>query len=297
MAKPTLRGVAILGLGLMGGALGLAVRRSGLAGRVTAYARRKASRSLALELGVADAVFDTPAKAVRGAELVVLCTPVLTIAALLERCRGALAPGAVVTDVGSTKQMLVETLGGVLQGSAATFVGSHPMCGSEQAGLEAADATLYDEALVIVTPAPDSSDAAVERVTAFWEALGSRVSVIPPDVHDRILARTSHLPHMVAAALAATVGRDGPGLAPYCGAGFRDTSRIAEGPADVWHDIVASNAPALLHELEAYHAAIGRIRDLVAANDFAGVRDMLATARSQRLSLCGRDGPGKAVSE
>jgi len=240
-------------------------------------------------LGAADKVFDSPAKAVRGADLVMLCTPVLSMGGLLARCRKALAAGAVVTDVGSTKALLVETLGGVLQDSPATFVGSHPMCGSEQAGLEAADAALYEGAMVIVTPPPDATDAAVRRVTTFWEGLGGHVSIIPSDVHDRIIARTSHLPHLVAAALTATVGRDGPGLAPYCGSGFRDTSRIAEGSEDVWHDIVKSNDQALLHELNACLDVLGQLRDQVATGDFEGVRGFLAAARQTRQTLCRKD--------
>lgn len=286
--RTTVRRLAVLGLGLMGGSLALAARRRGLAAHVSGYARRAATRAQALAAGAVDAAFDDPADAVRGADLVVLCTPVLTMEGLLRACRDALAPGALVTDVGSTKRVLVDTLDMLLRERDAAFVGSHPMCGSEQSGFDVADEGLYEGAMVIVTPAAGTAEDAVGRVSRFWEGVGGRVRVMSPDAHDRTIARTSHLPHLVAAALAVTVGRDGAGAGPYCGSGFRDTSRVAEGSEDMWHDIVKSNDRAILDELGAYERVLVQVRELVAAGDFEGVRRFLASARAHRRALCTR---------
>jgi prephenate dehydrogenase len=272
--------LAIIGLGLMGGSLGLAAKARGAAGRVTAYARRAVSREQALAEGVADAVYGSPAQAVAEADLVVLCTPVLTIPALVRELQTSLAEGAIVTDVGSTKGFLVREVSEILADSPAVFVGSHPMAGSEQAGLSAARADLYDESLVIVTPT-DVDAEATQRVKAFWEQVGASVAILAPDAHDEIIARTSHLPHLVAAALTETVDREGD-IAPFCGPGFRDTTRVAAGSEDVWHDIVKTNIGAIRSEVDRFGQEIATLRELLDREDLAGVRAFLAAAREKR---------------
>jgi prephenate dehydrogenase len=272
--------LAIIGLGLMGGSLGLAAKARGAAGRVTAYARRAVSREQALAEGVADAVYESPAQAVADADLVVLCTPVLTIPDLVRELQPSLAEGAIVTDVGSTKGFLVREVSEILADSPAVFVGSHPMAGSEQAGLSAARADLYDESLVIVTPT-DVEAEATQRVKAFWEKVGASVAVLAPDAHDEIIARTSHLPHLVAAALTETVDREGD-IAPFCGPGFRDTTRVAAGSEDVWHDIVKTNIGAIRSEVDRFGQEIATLRELLDREDLAGVRAFLAAAREKR---------------
>jgi prephenate dehydrogenase len=274
--------LAIVGLGLMGGSLGLAAKARGAARRVTAYARREESRREALTLGAADAVFDTPALAVADADLVVLCTPVLTMSDLVRGIRDQLAEGSVVTDVGSTKGHLVRELGKILVDSPSEFVGSHPMAGSEQTGLDAARQDLYEGARVIVTPAKDASADATERVQSFWEHVGADVSVMSPEAHDEVIARTSHLPHLVAAALVAAIDRDGSDIAPFCGPGFRDTTRVAEGSEQVWHDIVKTNLGAIRSEVDAFELELARLKALLAQEDFDGIRGFLAECREKR---------------
>ncbi|MFN2352119.1 MAG: prephenate dehydrogenase [Kiritimatiellia bacterium] len=279
------RQVAIIGLGLMGGSLGMALRgRPGL--RVTGYARREETRGEALARGVVDEVFADPAEAAAGAQLVIICTPVNLIAELAEACASGLEAGAVVTDVGSSKAEIVARLDGFFSSSAAHFVGSHPVAGSERQGLAAARADLYRHAVVALTPTEATDAGAVVLVTEFWRSLAARVFCLAPEEHDRLLAATSHLPHLMAAVLAATVGRwPAEQAGRFCGTGFWDTTRVAEGDPALWHDIVQTNRAAVLGALRAFQQQLACMTDAVENNDFNLVRDMLSDARDRRRAL------------
>ena len=291
--------IAILGLGLMGGSLGLALKsRKGASAKVCGYARRPETRKLALKLNAMDEVFDDPAKAVEGADLVVLCVPILAIPDLVAKCRGSLKRGCLVTDVGSTKAQLTEQIDVHLKGTGAVFVGSHPIAGSEQQGLDAARANLYEQAVVVMTPADGRTGPAVETLKNFWESLGATVKVMTPDEHDRVVARTSHLPHIAAALVSATVGRDGDlrQIGTYCGPGFCDTTRIAEGSPEVWHDIIQSNRECLSGELAQLKAALEQVSSLVEKGSSEQLLKFLENGRSKRRQLmqgkCGDDQRG-----
>ncbi|MCU0858698.1 MAG: prephenate dehydrogenase/arogenate dehydrogenase family protein [Pontiellaceae bacterium] len=273
--------ISILGSGLMGSSLGLALKKRGMPVRVHVYARREETRAAALELGVADAVFADPADAVKDAGLAVLCVPVLTIPMLAKACLPGLKAGAVLTDVGSTKAELVRQIEKILSGTGAVFVGSHPICGSEQQGIEAGDADLYDGAVTVVTPQPGSPQEAVGKVSSLWKSVGSAVSVMPPEEHDRILAATSHLPHVVAAALALSAGDNGL----FCGSGFRDTTRIADGSPEVWSDIVRTNAPALKAALGTFREKLDELSVLIEKEDGEKLAQWFAAARARRREL------------
>ena len=278
--------VAILGLGLMGGALGLALKaRGGVV--VTGYARREATRAEALRLKAVDAIFADPAEAARDADLVVLCVPVFSMEALAVACRAGLKPGAVVTDVGSTKALLTDQIQLSLRGSQAVFIGSHPIAGSEQQGLEAARVDLYEGAVTIVTSDGREPAAAVEAIRALWRSVGSVVRVMDPTEHDRIMARTSHLPHVAAALVAATVGRENGAakLGAFCGSGFRDVTRVAEGSPDVWLDILQSNRPAVVAEMRALQVRVNEVLAALESNDAAALKQFLESSRAARRAL------------
>jgi prephenate dehydrogenase len=276
--------IAILGLGLMGGSLGLALKARGYRGAVAGYARRPSTRTLAAECGSVDEVFADVADAVRGAGIVVACAPVLSIPDLVVQAAPYLEPGAVVTDVGSTKAWIVRHAQAALSGGRAVFVGSHPIAGSERQGMESALAGLYEGSVTVVTPdgAPEEAIAATE---ALWRAAGSGVVRMHAGEHDRIIARTSHLPHLAAALVALGAGRggfDGESVSALCGPGIRDTTRVAEGSPDVWHDIALTNRDAIVTELEAMRDAMEELIRRLRADDFGGVRDLLAEARTAR---------------
>ncbi len=280
--------VAIMGLGLMGGSLGRALKQRQPGIHVTGYARRQEICEAAREAGAVDLASTDPAAVVAGADVVVICLPVLVMADLAARFRDALKPGAIVTDVGSTKQQVCEALTAVLAGSPGMFIGSHPIAGSEQAGFEAARGDLYDGATVVITPADAAPPAAVAALAQMWRGVGGLVIAMAPGRHDSVMARSSHLPHLVAAALVDAVGREcdaGDDVALFCGTGFEDTSRIAEGNESLWHDIVKSNAPAVLEELDAVSASLQQLRDAIAEGRFDQVRDYLAASRLTRSVL------------
>ncbi len=278
--------VAIVGLGLMGGSLGLALKRYCPGVTVVGYARREETRKLALAMGACDVVTDDLAQAVQDADVVVLCTPILEIAALVERVREALRPGAIVTDVGSTKAMLMEQVGALLGDQTACFIGSHPMAGSERTGMQSADADLYVDAVVIVTP-PDG-DACLpqsEVVQGLWRAVGARVLVVGAAEHDAVVAGTSHVPHLVAALLVRAAARTAVAPGPYCGPGFRDATRIASGSEWVWHDIVKSNAGSIAVSLQAVRDDIEMLLAALDRHDYDQIRDVLGSARELRANI------------
>ena len=279
--------IAILGLGLMGGSLGLGVRRlPGPRPTVRGYARRPETRHAALEMGVVDEVFDDPAECCDGADLIVLCVPILAMSDLLEQCLPRIMPKAIVTDVGSTKRALCESLTHKMITADAVFVGSHPIAGSDEAGIEASCADLYIDSLVVITPTAGTSASDVERTSQFWKQLGARVINMSPEQHDQMLARTSHLPHLAAAVMTQAVLRDdGVEASAFCGSGFRDSTRIAGGSEDIWLDIVQSNRDAILKELAAMTRELEAFRSHVAEGDSEAIRTYLREARLKRHAL------------
>ena len=287
MAMESVKKVAILGLGLMGGSLGLALKKTGWSGCVHGYARRAETVRYALEHGLCDQAGTSLKEAVSQADLVVVCVPVLSIPALVQEIRGFLKPGAVVTDVGSTKAVLHTELDALLHGTEFCFVGSHPIAGSEKTGAEAAYADLYEGARCLLTATASTPDSAMGLVRELWELVGCRVSVMSPEAHDRMLARTSHLPHLLSSALSMTVSRPAAdAVAPsLCGPGYRDMTRLACGSPAMWKDIFESNRQNMLDEVDAIQAELGLLRGLIEREDMAGLEAYLRRASECRRSL------------
>jgi prephenate dehydrogenase len=245
--------------------MALKSRISGI--KIVGYGHRRASLNAALEIGAIDGAYDTAAEAVRGADLVVLCTPVGILSEMLRKIGLVLKPGAVVTDVGSTKRSVVRAAEASLA-QRAHFVGSHPMAGSEKRGVEFARADLFENATCIVTPTGQTDPAALAEVEGFWRLLGMQVVRLTPEEHDRSLADVSHLPHAVAAAL---VAMQADGALPLAGKGFLDATRIAGGDGGLWRDILMDNADSM-------RAALGRLRE-----ELARVEQMLAAGHEKEL--------------
>lgn len=285
-SKKPFHRVAIIGLGLMGGSLGLDIKRKKLARVVVGYARRAWTRHKALAAGVVDETFSRPESAVRDADLVIFCVPVGVIPGLVRQCAPFLSDHAVVTDVGSIKARIVAQVELRVEAAGAWFVGSHPIAGSEQQGLESALPRLYDHAIVILTPTPRTARWALRRVKAFWSGLGTRVMVTDPETHDSVLARTSHLPHLAAALLASTAGRDQSNrYGRFCGSGFMDATRIAAGSPDLWRDIVAGNRKAVTRELQEFHAGLTQLIKWIKHNDLEAVKRFLEQGQARRRKL------------
>lgn len=284
------RKAAILGVGLLGGSLGMALRRRGLAGEVYGLVRREVTAKEAVEVGAVDAAGGSLKEAISGADLVVLCTPVAQMAGLVHEIGPWLEGGACVTDVGSVKGAVVAAAEGPIGSAGGRFVGSHPMAGSERTGVTAAREDLFCRAVTVVTPTAATDGDALARVKALWEGVGARVLTMTPAHHDVLVSRSSHLPHLVAATLARYV------LAPehpaeqacLCATGFRDTTRVASGSPEMWRDIALGNRSAILAALDDMQGALAEFRQLLEAGNGSALEDYLRTAKERRDAWCGR---------
>jgi prephenate dehydrogenase len=279
-----LRKLSILGPGLLGGSIGLAAKQRKVAKRVAIWARRPEAADQAYQIGAADEATHDLAKVVADAELVVLATPIGAMRALAEQMRPLLPEGCIVTDVGSVKYPIVTALSDGLAGKA-RFVGSHPMAGSEQSGIEAARRDLFDNAVCIVTPREDTDKAALQVVYDFWKAIGCSVKTLTPQQHDEIVARTSHLPHVVAAAVVNVVCSEGSQSLNFVGPGFRDFTRIAGGPFEMWTEICLENREEIARALDALMEELGKMRAAVENGDTVELRTMLKRAKHFRDEL------------
>jgi prephenate dehydrogenase len=278
--------LAVIGPGLLGGSLALAARRAG-GFHVSLWARRSEAVEELRELNVADVASANLLTVVEGADVVVLCVPVGAMEALAQQIAPVLQKDALVTDVGSVKAPVVAKLGPIFRGSA-QFVGSHPMAGSEQTGVRAARADLFDDAVCIVTPENDSSPEAVRRISEFWQKMGCRVREISPDAHDEAVAAVSHLPHLAAAALVNAVSEAYPEAFDFAGPGFRDTTRVASGPPEMWTEILSSNRRAVRKTAEAMVAKLEQFIKLLDRDSLESeprMNEFLTQAKTQRDSL------------
>jgi prephenate dehydrogenase len=279
--------LAVLGLGLLGGSLAWAARERGLAGEVVGCARRPEPLRRARERGLVHRTTGDPAEAVAGADLVVLATPVGTMAPLLAQVAPALAPGALVTDVGSVKGVLADTLPGLLP-PGVCFVGSHPMAGSHEKGPDHARPDLFEGSVCIVTPVPGDAPAAIERIEALWRTVGARVVRRDPAGHDREVAWMSHLPHVLAFAFARALGEAPAGARDVAGPGFRDFTRIAKSDAELWADILVANAKAVAGPLARVAGELAEVARRLEAGDADALERWITEARA-RLVEDGRE--------
>jgi prephenate dehydrogenase len=276
--------VAILGPGLIGGSLALALAERGLAERLIIYARSAHALDAIRLAGVDAELTGNPSEAVREADVVILCVPIEAMPALIAECRGALKPTALVTDVGSVKESVDAAIAPLLKGRA-LWIGSHPMAGSEQSGFVAARADLFENAAVILTPTAQTVPEAQARAEKFWKALGGRLFVLPPADHDLAVADISHVPHLLAALL---VTNANPTSLPLAGGGFRDTTRIASGAAELWTEILWANRDALARNCHAWAEQLAQIQHLFAGADPAAKSELfklLENAQSVRSQL------------
>ncbi|HET6406812.1 MAG TPA: prephenate dehydrogenase/arogenate dehydrogenase family protein [Chthoniobacteraceae bacterium] len=279
--------IAILGPGLLGGSLALALKAR-VKSHVSMWARRPDVVKKVRAQGCADNASTDLGEVVSGADTVVFATPVGVMADLARRIVPYLGKGTLVTDVGSVKAPVCAELGPIFAGSPAHFIGSHPMAGSEQTGLEAARPDLFDGAVCIVTPNETAASEDVERATALWQAVGGHVRILPPEEHDAIVATISHLPHLLAAVLVNTVSDVRPAAFDFCGPGFRDTTRIASGPTQMWTEILGENRVAVKAALDALIEKLRAASTVLASGSSErdpSMNQLLTQAKAQRDRL------------
>jgi prephenate dehydrogenase len=276
--------VAIIGVGLIGGSFALALKAAKACGQVVGVGRSKANLDAALALGAIDVAESDAALAARGADLVLVATPVAQFASVFAALASALEPGALVIDAGSTKHDVIAAARACLGAKIAQFVPAHPIAGAEHSGAAAAKADLFRGKRVVLVPLPENAAESIERATAAWQLCGARVARMAPDEHDAVFAAVSHLPHLLAFALVKEIaGRSNSGqLFGYAAGGFRDFTRIASSHPEMWRDICVANREALLAELVRYGAQLESIRALLAAGDAAGLEEIFARARAER---------------
>lgn len=274
--------IAILAPGLLGGSVARAARHFGAAQHVTVWARRPEARLELRNQPWVDAVADTPAAAAAEADLVVICSPVDRIVPLVGEIAPALAPGALVTDVGSVKGEICRLAPGALQAGRGTFVGSHPMAGSEKTGWEHARPDLFTRRTVFVTPREDTDPRAAERVAAFWAALEADVATVAPDAHDEIVAHISHLPQVLASTLCASLARRDTAWRNFAGGGLRDTTRIAGSDPKLWRTILEQNRDEVLRALRSCQEELHGMERALANRDWFEVQAILERGRAYR---------------
>jgi len=279
--------VAVLGPGLMGGSLLMALRRRMPGTKLAAWARRDDALKELKDRGLADVVSIDPAKVVESSEIVVFCVPVENMTSLAESVAGVVGPATLVTDVGSVKGQVVRELEEVFAVHR-NFVGSHPMCGSEEAGLAAAREDLYEGAVCAVTPSEKSRPDRVAAASDFWSALGARVITLSPEQHDRAAAMVSHVPHVAASALVETVFASEPVCRTMCAGGFRDTTRVASGAPDLWTGILSSNRAEVARGIGCLIDSLQSIRIALENNDTTRVSDFLRSAAEHRAQIVGQ---------
>jgi len=282
--------VAIVGVGLIGGSFGMGLKRGGLAGSVVGIGRRVENLQTAVRMGAIDRYVAAAAEGVRGADLVVLATPVDTYERHLKDWGATLKPGTIVTDVGSVKGPLVAQAEGLV-GEGVRFVGAHPIAGREKTGVAAGSPELFRGARCIVTPTPQTDPQALQTIREMWEAVGSTVSTMDPELHDRVLGAVSHLPHVAAFTLINALSdireRSVPelDLLAYAGGGLRDTTRIAASSPEMWRDICLWNRTNLVAMIEAYEARLKHLKGLIASGDGVGIEKELERAKVIREKL------------
>jgi len=276
-----IRRLSIIGVGLLGGSLGLAAKKLINGCHVIGYGHRAMTLGKAIEMSAIDQATQDLTEAVRDADCVVLCTPVGMFQRLLTQMSPSLKPGAIVTDVGSTKRSVVEQAEKILPETVA-FVGSHPMAGSEKRGVEFARGDLFDGAVCITTPLPTSPVDAVETVENLWKTVGMRIIRTTPIEHDQRVALISHLPHAVAAAMVAI--QNDPSLA-LAGKGFLDATRIAAGDGTLWRDIFIDNSDAVRASLGRLIQELDHFATLLRPESASQLKEWLDQIADKRQSL------------
>lgn len=280
--------ITLVGVGLLGGSLGLALRKRKLAKLVAGYVRREASIKDCERAGVTDFATTDLLAAASDADLIVLCTPLAQMKSLVQQMLPALKRGAIVTDVGSVKASVVTDVETLIHRAGAHFVGSHPMAGGEKQGVLAARAELFDNAICVITPTRRTNAPALRKVESLWRAVGARLLRTTPAAHDEFVSRSSHLPHLLAATLANLVLD--PKLpkeqAVLCATGFRDTTRIASGSPEMWRDIALTNRKYLGRAVARLVADLGKFQIALQRGDARAIVKYFETAKQRRDQWC-----------
>lgn len=288
--EPYFKKLAVIGVGLMGGSLSMVLRNKGMVTEIVGVGRGISNLELAVKLDVIDKFTTDPASGVMGADLVVIATPVAAVRDILNSISPYLKQGAVVTDVGSVKETIVDVAEELLP-PGVHFVGGHPVAGTEESGAGAAFSTLFEKHRCILTPTGKTDRDALDKVKKIWEAAGSEVVLMDPKRHDMILAAVSHLPHVIAYSLVNTVDdiRDFNGsIMHYSAGGFRDFTRIASSSPEMWRDICLLNREAILNMVSRFEDRLSRLKEYIDNSDGNAILAEFDKSKRARDSIAGK---------
>jgi cyclohexadieny/prephenate dehydrogenase len=284
--------VALIGVGLVGSSLAHAIRQKRLARATVAFSRTAATRARAAALGIVDEVVADPAAAARGSDLVVLAVPVGASGAMAEAIAPALAPGTIVTDVGSVKKTVIEAVVPHLP-QGVHFVPGHPIAGTEHSGPEAGFAELFEGRWCVLTPPEGTDRRAIERVAALWRGVGSMVDMMSAEHHDMVLAITSHIPHLIAYNIVSTVvdleERTKKEVVKYAAGGFRDFTRIAASDPIMWRDVFLANREAILEMLATFNEDLARLQRAIRRGEGDFLEQVFTDTRAIRRGVIEAD--------
>jgi len=285
---PIFNKVALIGFGLIGGSIARAAREQGLATEIVTTARSAASRARVVELGVVDRVVETNAEAVKGADLVILCIPVGACGAVAAEIAPHLKPGAIISDVGSVKAAIVKDMAPHLPASV-HFVPAHPVAGTENSGPDSGFAELFINRWCILTPPEGTDTDAVEKLRAFWSAIGAKVEIMTPEHHDLVLAITSHLPHLIAYTIVGTADElaqvTSSEVIKFSAGGFRDFTRIAASDPTMWRDVFLANKEAVLEMLGTFNEDLSKLTRAIRRGDGEALFEHFSRTRAIRRGI------------
>ncbi len=289
MSEPGLaiRRLTLVGVGLIGGSLSLALKRTGVVDEVIGHARNEQGLRRAVERGILDGYATDPAKAVRDSDLVVVATPLGAIRPVFAAIAPHLSESTIITDVGSAKASVVADARAELGAHFPRFVAGHPIAGTENSGVEAGFAELFENRKIILTPEPETDIDALERVIKMWQATGAEVETMTVEHHDRVLAATSHLPHMLAFALVSHLSKmsDQDEIFAYAAGGFRDFTRIASSDPVMWRDVCLANGDALLELIDGFQQELREVAEAIRARDAEALFEHFQSAKDTRDQL------------
>ena len=276
--------LCIIGVGLIGGSLARALRRANACTHIVGCSRSNAHLQRAVELGVIDEYSTNIAEAVQGADMIVLSVPLRAMPAIFREIDAHIDAHALITDVGSAKSNVVRAARENMGNSIQQFVPGHPIAGTEQSGVEASFAELFIDRRIILTPLPENSEDAVQRVSSMWQATGAMVQLMPVDHHDEVLAATSHLPHILAFGLVDTLSKmsDRDEIFQYAAGGFRDFSRIASSDPLMWRDICIENSEAIIQIMDSFMQDLELLKQAIATADLDTVETIFRRAKQAR---------------
>jgi prephenate dehydrogenase len=287
MKDTMLNKLVIIGVGLIGGSFALALRKAGLVRHITGLGRSKENLQHALELGILDEASDNYSQALEKADLVLLAVPVGQTTGILERINPYLESQTIISDVGSTKQDVIAAARSSIPGHFKNFVPAHPIAGAELSGANAANADLFRDKDLILTPSDETDNDALESIKKLWQGCGAHVSLMQPYQHDKILAMMSHLPHILAFTLmnhllSTCTEENSDTLQNFAGSGFRDFTRIAGSSPEMWRDICLANRELLLKQINTYQNELTRMHEMLEDNDGTALEKFFLNAQVTR---------------